>query len=205
MLQIWFATTNEGKAKSAQRRLEPLGITVMPTSMELNEKQIDDLEIIAAMKAEQAFAKLQKPVFVIDAGFHIHAYDNGPGAYAKSFFQKFGVKGILRLMRGEKDRSCEFVHVLAYKDEILDQPKIFSGIVGGSIARKASGNNKTYAWSIAYRIFIPDGHTKTQGDMSDEEQLQFREETSSYYAEFAHWYVHHIRALYRNGTYSQFS
>lgn len=198
MLTIWFATTNPGKVRSAQRRLEPHGITLYPTTIELDEQQINDPEIIASKKAEQAYRQLQKPVMVIDAAWDIEALRGFPGPYAKYVFETIGVEGILQLLKPQKkqaERLAKFVHVLAFQDGTMQQAKIFTGIVRGSIARSVRGGNTTYGWSDAIRIFIPDGWKKTQGEMNDEEQLAFRTQTGQYYNDFAVWYKQHIEAI----------
>lgn len=192
---IHFATTNPGKIRSAERRLEPHGIKVVSRPLELEELQVEDPELIASRKAKQAFTQLQQPVFVIDAALEIRALNGFPHAYAKYIFESIGVAGILRLMSKKKDRYAEFVHVLAYNDGSLEQPKTFIGRVPGTLTHRIQGDNGTYGWSDAIRIFKPEGWNKTQGQMTDAEQLRFRQQTGKYYEEFADWLRKHHRHM----------
>lgn len=200
MLQVYFATTNSGKIRSAQRRLEPLGIKICKANLDLEEKQDNDFEVIASQKADDAYRQLQKPVMVIDAGLCIDALNGFPGVYSKYVFGTLGVEGILKAMAELKEeegqRKAHFKHVLAFQDGTMQQPKIFTGIVSGKIATEVRGDNMTYGWSDAIGIFIPDGWNTTQGEMTDDEQLEFRRQTGEYYTEFANWYKQNVEDIH---------
>jgi XTP/dITP diphosphohydrolase len=200
VLTVYFATTNSGKIRSAQRRFEPLGIKICKASLELEEKQDNDFEVIASQKADDAYRQLQKPVMVIDAGLSIDALNGFPGPYSKYVFETLKIEGILRAMiefkEEEGQRKAYFTHVLAFQDGTRQQPKIFTGIVSGKIATEIRGSNMTYGWSDAVRIFIPNGWDKTQGEMSDEQQFEFRQQTGTYYTEFANWYKQDVEDIH---------
>lgn len=200
MLTIYFATTNSGKIRSAQRRLKEYGFKIYQASLELDEKQDNDFENIAGQKADDAYRQLQKPVMVIDAGLCIDALNGFPGPYSKYVFDTLRIEGILKAMiefkEEEGQRKAYFKHVLAFQDGTLQQAKIFTGIVSGKITTEVRGSNMTYGWSEAVRIFIPDGWDKTQGEMTDEQQFEFRRQTGEYYTEFANWYKQYAEAIH---------
>ncbi|MEW6328801.1 MAG: non-canonical purine NTP pyrophosphatase, partial [Candidatus Micrarchaeota archaeon] len=66
--------------------------------------------------------------------------------------------GILKLMKGEKDRRAKFISALAYYDGKKDKKiKIITGSCAGRISFRARGKG-----GFGYDpIFIPENHDKT--------------------------------------------
>ena len=81
-----------------------------------------------------------------------------------------GLKGILKLMKGVKNRNCMYMSSVAYC-EPNKSPLSFLGTEKGKIANKIRGKN-----GFGHDpIVIPENHNKTYGEMKNtEEKKQFR-------------------------------
>lgn len=196
---LYFVSDNVGKISTAKRILEKQGLRILPARLSFVERQDQNLQVIAADKAEQAFKELQKPVIVTDAGWYVRAFKGMPGPNAKQFFDCIGIDRLLKALADDEDRYCEMQHVLAFKDHGYET-QVFTGTVFGELTHSTRGANMTYLWSDVGKIFVPHGWHKTQAEMSDEEQLQFRESTSDYYAAFIAWLrTQHHAFVHSNG------
>lgn len=133
--------------------------------MDLLEIQSLDLSEIIEDKARRAFEIIKKPVLVEDVSLVFNALGNKlPGPLIKWFLHTLGNDGLCRLLNGYKDRSAvaEVQFGLCNKDGI----KVFSGIMKGVIAPEPRGSTD-FGWDP---IFIPEGFTKTRGEMTEEEK-----------------------------------
>ncbi|OYT39292.1 MAG: hypothetical protein B6U86_05440 [Candidatus Altiarchaeales archaeon ex4484_43] len=75
--------------------------------------------------------------------------------------RKIGNDGILKLLRGERNRKAKFISAIGYCDE--NGVKIFKGIVGGSIANEKKGGE-----GFGYDpIFIPINYKRTFAEDPD--------------------------------------
>ena len=108
MKKIYFATTNQGKLKEAE---SILGIKVIGTPLEIEEIQSLEAVKVATQKAKDYFKILKKPIFAEDMALSFSALKGFPGTYIKDFLDTFGNKGLVELIKGNKDRTvrpCEF-------------------------------------------------------------------------------------------------
>ena len=153
-MKVYFATTNRKKFEEAFKvagkfkiRLEIARVNAVEPQGELNE--------IALSKALQAFEKVKKPVVVEDSGLFIRALKGFPGPYSSFVYRTIGCEGILKLMRGLRERKAEFRCAAVYYDgahkiEVLES-------VEGRIAEKVRGKGG-FGFDP---IFIPEGFSKT--------------------------------------------
>ncbi|MFH1589944.1 MAG: non-canonical purine NTP pyrophosphatase [archaeon] len=172
-MDIYFATTNEKKL-SIRKDLEKDGIKIIQEPIELTEPRSSHVRDIAEAKINEAYSIIQKPTIVIDAGFYINALNGFPRAYVNFALETIGLEGILSMMEGKRDRSCEFRECLAYMDETLKEPKYFIAHVKGRLAYMVRGKMEEHLWSELGRIFIPDNHTKTLSEMNVKEYNKWR-------------------------------
>jgi XTP/dITP diphosphohydrolase len=172
-MEIYFATTNQGKVQSLQRDLGKYGISIIQKSMELIEPRSSDVIEIADSKIKQAYPNILKPTIVIDAGFYIKDLNGFPRAFVNFALETIGLEGILNLVTN-KQRSCEFRECLAYMDPSLNDPKYFVSHVKGSLAEKPRGSMQKHLWSELGLIFIPEGSQNTLAEMSYNEYLEWR-------------------------------
>lgn len=163
-MHINFVTSNDHKAKEAKRILEP-EIQVTHIKVEYPELRSDDPCEIVVLAAKQLAETLQIPVVVEDSGFFIPALGEFPGTCTKYVFQRIGNEGILKLMetRSGKERCCSYRSAVGY---CLpgQKPVSFLGIEEGMVALAVRG---TKGWGQD-PIFIPQGKTKTYGELRKE-------------------------------------
>ncbi len=158
-MEINFVTHNMGKVKEARLNLEP-GIKVNHINLEYDEIQHDDPIEVARKSAEQVAALLNKTVVVDDSGLFITALKGFPGTFSSTVHKQIGLKGLLKLMEGEKNRECLYKTVVGYcapgKKAVT-----FIGEERGSISESIRG---THGFGHD-PIFIPEGEKRTFGEM----------------------------------------
>jgi XTP/dITP diphosphohydrolase len=178
-----FATSNEGKVLEARIILKPFGLSVRPFSGKGEEIQGDTTEV-AAYSAREAARKYRKEVLVEDAGLFVDDLKGFPGPFSSYVFKTIGIEGLLVLLGSSKSRAAAFHSAVAYC--VPDgEPRVFEGIVKGTIASSPRGENG-FGFDP---VFIPDGGRRSMGELSLEEKcaLSHRGEAMR---KFATWYEH---------------
>jgi XTP/dITP diphosphohydrolase len=115
---------------------------------------------IATPAAKVLAERLKEAVIVEDSGIFIKALNGFPGTCTHYVHDKIGLKGLLKLLEGAKDRSAKYISAVAYC-EPGKQPLCFIGEENGKIAKAPRGKN---GWGHD-PIFIPAGKTKTYGEL----------------------------------------
>lgn len=165
-MKIYFITSNKNKVREFRQILEPK-IKVEHLEMEYPELRSDDPEEVAGLAAKQLAGKLNKTVVVEDSGLFIKSLNGFPGTCSAYIHKRIGLKGILRLMEGIKDRSCMYMSAVAYC-EPKKEPLSFLGTEKGTISKSIRGNN-----GFGHDpIFIPEGSKKTYGEMKNTEEVK---------------------------------
>jgi XTP/dITP diphosphohydrolase len=155
-MEIYFCTSNKHKLKEYRDILKEIGIGVKRVSIKLTEIQADKLEDVAKEKVKSVFEKVRKPVFVEDAGLFIEALNGFPGVYSAYVMKTIGNEGILKLLKGIKNRNAVFKAVIGFADE-NGKIHLFRGECKGKISRSTRGS-----FGFGFDpIFIPEGYTKT--------------------------------------------
>lgn len=155
-MKIYFVTKNRYKVMEAREVLKKYNIEVVQVRKEKNESKDDDLIQTAEKNALMFAKKLRKKVIVEDTGFFFHAYRNFPGAHPKMMYELLGYKGLLKLLKGVKNRNAEFRTVVAYSDG--KKVKSFVGKLLGEVPKKVRGINMDV---MPYeRIFVPKDNKK---------------------------------------------
>ena len=134
--------------------------------LDLPEIQSLDLQEIAKHKAKEAYQKVQGPVLVEDTSLIFRALGNLPGPLVKWFLRELDNEGLCRLLDGAKDRSAQAKVCFCLYDG--KDFKIFEGEINGTVADLPKGE-RGFGWDP---IFIPEGKTKTWGEMEAEEQKE---------------------------------
>lgn len=158
-MEINFVTHNLGKVKEVRIILEP-AIKVNHINLEYDEIQHDDPTEVAKKSAEQVAMLLNKAVVVDDSGLFITALHGFPGVFSSTIHKQIGLKGLLKLMEGEKNRECFYRTVVAYcvpgKRAIM-----FIGEEKGNLAEHIRGSH-----GFGHDpLFIPEGETRTFGEI----------------------------------------
>jgi XTP/dITP diphosphohydrolase len=135
--------------------------------MDTTEIQTNSIEEIAAFSAKEASDKLKCTVLKNDTGFFVEALNGFPGPYTHQFMEKVGTNGMLKLMKGIKNRKAFYKEAFAYC-EYGKEPVVFVSITNGTLATRKSGK---YGLRID-PIFIPEGHNKTMAHYNDDERFK---------------------------------
>lgn len=174
MKDIFFVTTNSGKAESARMILRDYGYNVVQAKDSIEEpEETNDPKIIAREKVFHAIKKHNAPLICEDGGFFVNALNGRPGAKAHGYLSEHGLKGLLGELKGRKDRSAHFIGVLAYMEPSWKEPMYFEEKVEGKLLEEPRGNLKPHSWSELHLAFVPKGETKTIAEMSEKEYKEF--------------------------------
>lgn len=173
-MKIVFATQNLNKLKEIQQQapkgIEIVGLTEIGCSEELPETG-NTLESNAVQKASYVFENYGIACFADDTGLEIDALNGEPGVYSARYAgedknAELNMEKVLRNLEKQKNRRARFRTVIAYATSSGCQ--IVDGVVNGSITHEKIGNG-----GFGYDpIFIPDGETRTFGEMTMNEKAQ---------------------------------
>ena len=114
----------------------------------ITEIQDQKIEKIAIEKAKLAYNIVKKPIIIEDDGLFINTLNGFPGQYSSYVLKSIGNRGIIRLLKGYKDRSAFFKSIFVYSNGISF--KLFYGKINGKI----SSTIKDDGWGYD-PIFIP--------------------------------------------------
>ena len=185
MKEIIFVTTNKGKIASAQKELP--NIKVLPIEAELSEPRSDDIKEIAKQKVLQAYAIVKRPCIALDSGFFIKTLNGFPRAYVNHMLDTIGIDGILKLMRDEENRECEFRSCLAYYDG--EEMRFFESRSPGVIAERIRGSENENKLSDLWYLFIPRHFHKTLAEFDEQDFMEYsRVKEDSGMKKFGEWY-----------------
>ena len=186
LYDVFFASSNKNKFAEAKEILSSFGINARFFPCELEEKQYDTLQKVAADKALNAFDQCLKPVIVEDDGLVINSLNGFPGPYSSFVFKTIGNNGILKLINTK--RQASFHSVIAFCDN-KKKVRIFEAHISGKIAKKPQGKK----WGFD-PIFIPNGENKTYSQIQNKNLISHR-----YLAlrKFASWFVRMKKSIDR--------
>lgn len=161
MKELIFVTGNDNKAREAAA---VLGVAVRHVKLELEELQSMDLRVIVEHKARQAYEKIKQPVIIEDVSFEIKAWNGFPGPLIKWLHSIMGYDTLCRILGN--DRRVDWLVMYGY----YDGERFIEAVacVSGTIAEKP----REGGWGFDV-IFIPDGQTKTLGELGAEGKIEF--------------------------------
>lgn len=144
-----------------------LGRPVEHQKLDTDEIQSLDMRAVAEHKARQAYKALRKPVLVEDVALTFDAMGKLPGPFIKWFLQELDVDGLCTLAADLEHQKAAASICYAWYDGV--DMHFFECSVPGSISPEPRGS-RDFGWNA---IFIPDGSTKTYGEMTDDEKQPF--------------------------------
>lgn len=163
-LSLTFVTHSQGKIREVETIL---GFKLDICDLDLPEVQAINVETVVSTKVKYAYEALgKKPVLVEDTGLYIEAWNGLPGALIKWFIEGPRPEGICKMLHQFESRKASAETIVATYDGSLH---IFRGKVSGNIALEPRGKGG-FGWDS---IFIPDGQTKTFGEMPLTEKLNY--------------------------------
>jgi len=163
-MKIYLITCNKGKVKEFKQILEPK-IQVEQLAIDYPELRADDPQEIAELAAKQLAEIVKKPIVVEDSGLFIKSLNDFPGTNSAYIHKRIGLKGILKLMKGVKDRTACYKSAIGYC-EPGKEPLSFLGTEKVTISQKIRGN-KGFGHDP---ITIPEKKRKTYGELGDLEK-----------------------------------
>ncbi len=187
MEKIYFATGNLEKIQIAKTICQSTDIIIEPVSLDVDEIQGENPEIIVADKASRAFMLFGKPLVVSDDSWNIPALNGFPGPYMNFIHSWFTPKDFLRLMDGIENRTVILHQYLAYTDG--KNTKIFNNNIPGVIINEVRGENKKSPNMSVIALDADKGKTIAEVFEQDEEAVVSRyESTRDVWHEFVDWY-----------------
>jgi non-canonical purine NTP pyrophosphatase (RdgB/HAM1 family) len=163
MKKIYFATGNKDKLNEAKEILKEYNI--IQINVEIPELQ-GTPEEVTKEKANIAYKKLKKPIIVDDTGLAFNALNGMPGIYIKHFLHAIKQEGLVKLLKGFKDKSAIAFASIGYCDG--KQTKVFIGECKGKIV---SPQSKGYGFGFGWDpIFSPNGYKGTFATIPPEEK-----------------------------------
>jgi len=185
-MKLLFVTSRRAKVEWAQATLKDYGIKLAQKPFDFSEIRSFDVAVIAKEKARQASKKIKRPFILTDDGFYIKALNGFPATQVNFAMQTIGIDGIVKMMKGVKDRRCEFRSALAYFDG--KKIRLFVGAYKGKVAIKPRGT-RGWGWGPLMRIWQPDGRNETVAELTraEFERDKRERETGGPYIKFARW------------------
>lgn len=153
--EIIFVTGNIDKLNEAKLILSDY--VIKNIKIELTEHQGEKEDIIKK-KAKLAAQKLGKPCFVDDTSLSFDALNGLPGVYIKTFLEKLGNKGLIKLIKGYDNKTAYATAMIGYCMP-GKEPVCFEGTTKGKIVEP---KGTKFGWDP---IFMPEGYNQTYAEM----------------------------------------
>lgn len=157
------ATYVTGNANKAKYFSKMVGIDIPHESVSVEEIQSLDPRLVVAHKARAAYSVLKKPVIVEDTYLKFEEMGELPGTLIKWFIEQLGFDKVCRLLDHCSSRAATAGAVIAHYDGA--ELAIFDSCLNGTISEHPTGD-EGFGWNA---IFVPEGETRTLGELSDEE------------------------------------
>ena len=160
---LTLITGNKNKIKEVQ---SVLGDTFVTHDMDLPEIQsVDYKDVITAKLVEARKHIKEGAIFVEDAGYTFEALGKLPGPFSKFFIQELGCEGLYNLVSKLGNQRATHTTNIGYMSEGGEVVFFTTKVEGSIVSPRGDGG-------FAYDpLFVPDGHTKTFAEMSEEERL----------------------------------
>jgi len=160
--EIRFVSNNPHKIKEAQTILSGAGVTVVATSLKIDELQTTDIQKLIRDKVLRAYGRIGRPLFVEHTGLALTHLNGLPGGLTQVFWDSL-----------EADRFGELFGQLAPVKTASAQTHIaycdgkrihcFDGRIDGTIVGPPRGD-RAFQWDC---VFQPEGSNLTFAEMGD--------------------------------------
>ena len=151
-MDIRFVTRNTSKEKEVKAIMGNIDISIIFVERDIQEILTKDIREIVRDKAQKAFHKIGRRVFIEQTGFYINSLNRFPGSLSEVFWETLEADKISELLGGLEDTSLTATTVIAYCDG--KKIHLFDGSIDGNISPEPKGD-RAYAWDC---VFIPDEH-----------------------------------------------
>lgn len=147
----------------------------------LPEIQSNNIELISIEKSKSAYSISKAPVLIEDDGLFIKSLNGFPGPYSSFIYDTIGNNGVLKLMKGKKDRKAWFKSIFVYNDGTLI--KLFDGEINGKISSRMSDGG----WGFD-PIFIPEKSRMSMGKLHKKAEKNRYSHRGIALEKFIDWY-----------------
>lgn len=161
MKTITLVTGNAGKLVEWQKAF-PANLQLKAESVDLDEIQSSDPEVIALDKAKRAYGLIGEPVIVEDVAAGLDKFGGMPGPFMKFFEKAMGTEALYKLA-GDEVSTVTIVCTVVYYDGT--QTIIGRGEVHGTVVAPRGSNG--FGFDSVVQL---DGQSRTYGEMSTEEK-----------------------------------
>ena len=139
-MRLRFLSGNEHKLREAVAIMEPIGITVIPLRIKIEELQTPDTEAIVKDKVAKAFHRIGHPLFVEQTGLFIDRLNGFPGGLTQVFWDKLEPDRVSKLFGTGCTTGVTAKTIIGYCDG--RSIHYFSGKVRGHIAPEPRGDRR---------------------------------------------------------------
>lgn len=180
-----YITTNIGKYQdivNTAKEIASMPFEIEQLALEVDELQSDSQEEIVHKKAQLAWAIVQRPFLIEDAGMFFEKYHNFPGTFSKYIFKSLGFEGLTKLYQPGDRASFKLVLGYCTGPEKID---FFTGECSGNLVAPGYPHKSYMPYSA---IFVPDGKIKTYqelADLGEKVSISFR---GGAFKKFVEWY-----------------
>lgn len=192
-MEIWIATTNQGKLREIEKFLKPLNFEVhdlkeIPAYVPPEENG-KTFEANARIKAK-SLAAVKNNVWILadDSGLEVDGIGGLPGVHTARYAGPNASDAennakLLKMveLRTHTNRKARFKSVIVVVSPQKEE-SVFDGSLEGQIATKLTGTQ-----GFGYDpLFIPDGSTKSLGefDLAEKNKLSHRAKALEKFAEY---------------------
>lgn len=165
MHELFFVSNNIHKYSEMKSILKDriIDIDLKFYKQNIIEIQGEKIEKIAIEKSISAYNIVNKPIIIEDDGLFIKSLNGFPGQYSSYVFKSIGNTGIIKLLKGSRNRSAFFKSVFVYNNGVIT--KIFTGQIDGTISKTIT----TGGWGYD-PIFVPRKKNITFGKLNEKNQ-----------------------------------
>lgn len=158
-MKIRFVSSNKYKIEEVSAILAPVGVSVVPAALKIEELQTEDVERLVRDKLIKAFQQIGRPVFVEHTGLYIHALNNLPAGLTQIFWDSLEADRFSALVSSLPDQRLTAKTLLGYCDG--QRIHLFAGSIEGHVPKLPAGD-RSFQWDC---VFIPEGETKTFAEL----------------------------------------
>ncbi len=173
---LLLITGNPGKAEEFKKLINVKELNFSHRSFDLPEIQSFDIAEIARYKTQAAFKILPEDfgydaILTDDTGLYCEGLNGLPGPFIKWFLDKLNADGIHNLVKNGNTNTkavCLLSLGIVKSGDVVQ----FEGTVPGKLVKPQGSGG--FGWD---RAFLPDGKSKTYGEMTEIEKNKISHRT----------------------------
>lgn len=178
-MEIRFVSSNKYKIAEVRSILNAAGVTIIPSSLKIEEIQTEDVYKLVRDKVLKAFYWIGRPVFVEHTGLYIESFNKLPGGLTQIFWDNLEADRFCELFGSLKDTSVTAKTIIGYCDG--RKLHYFEGEIEGNVPQSPSGP-QDFQWDC---VFVPKGYEETFANMGDRKnQISMRKKALDAFCDY---------------------